>query len=84
MDFFYQGFEGDGFSCRPTVGCDVNPAICDPNAICVPSSTSSSDPDTNSSNGTSSTHVCQCKGNNFFGDGLHCDGKLFYHDILLS
>ena len=27
-----RGFDGDGFTCKSVVGCNINPLVCDPNA----------------------------------------------------
>ncbi len=48
-DYFYrvifmnkfQGFDGDGYTCRLVVPCWQNPAVCDPNAECIQVSISS-------------------------------------------
>ena len=31
-----RGFIGDGYNCTPEMTCFENPAICDPNADCIP------------------------------------------------
>ena len=31
-----RGFAGDGYNCTPAATCFDNPAICDPNADCIP------------------------------------------------
>ena len=52
-----RGFTGDGYSCAPSVSCFENPAICDPNADCIPTRDHQS--------------KCRCKPL-FLGDGLEC------------
>eukprot|EP00092_Neocalanus_flemingeri_P000676 GFUD01000718.1.p1 GENE.GFUD01000718.1~~GFUD01000718.1.p1 ORF type:complete len:1537 (-),score=283.11 GFUD01000718.1:154-4470(-) len=53
-----RGFVGDGYTCTPGVSCFENPAICDPNADCIPT------PDHSS--------TCRCK-QMFLGDGFECE-----------
>jgi len=53
-----RGFVGDGYTCTPGVSCFENPAICDPNADCIPT------PDHSS--------TCRCK-QMFLGDGFVCE-----------
>ena len=52
-----RGFLGDGYDCSPSTTCLLNPAICDPNADCVPSDDGSA--------------RCRCKPL-FLGDGFEC------------
>ena len=55
----FQGFDGDGLSCKSVVGCHINPIVCDPNADCVL---------------IDGVHQCLCR-KHFFGDGHTCTGK---------
>jgi hypothetical protein len=52
-----EGFEGDGFFCRPVGTCGFDEVVCDVNATCV-------DP-------TGSGEFCQCN-RGFSGSGLEC------------
>ena len=52
-----RGFTGDGYNCTPSVTCFENPAICDPNADCIPTRDHQS--------------KCRCKPL-FLGDGYEC------------
>ena len=52
-----RGFLGDGYTCTPATSCLQNPAICDPNADCVPTE--------------DNTARCRCKPL-FLGDGFEC------------
>ncbi|MPC47151.1 Stabilin-2 [Portunus trituberculatus] len=59
------GYEGDGFFCKSTRSCQLDPSLCHPQAVCVS--------DSQSSFGFS----CRCQ-EGFTGDGHHCLGKLFF------
>jgi len=53
-----RGFVGDGYTCTPGATCFENPAICDPNADCIPTRDHKS--------------KCRCK-QMFLGDGFNCE-----------
>eukprot|EP00095_Tigriopus_kingsejongensis_P011899 snap_masked-scaffold111_size354240-processed-gene-1.0 protein:Tk11899 transcript:snap_masked-scaffold111_size354240-processed-gene-1.0-mRNA-1 annotation:"hypothetical protein DAPPUDRAFT_314322" len=53
-----RGFAGDGYICKPTNNCQQNPAICDPNAFCVP-------------DGPNGGPQCKCR-ESHEGDGFLC------------
>ena len=52
-----RGFQGDGYTCLPSSSCRENPAVCDPNADCLP--------------GEDGGAICRCKPL-FLGDGYEC------------
>ena len=56
--FLFQGFEGDGFICRPSVLCYENPDMCDPNADCL---------------AEHQGRKCTCR-QGYSGDGFSCEG----------
>ena len=60
---------GDGYTCSPASSCLDNPAVCDPNADCVPTEDGDS--------------RCRCK-SLFLGDGFECKpAPRFEGDFLL-